>query len=163
MGIIATAPAGIAQPRYETIGVGAARRLQHHLLGCIRAPVKDVVPYRAVQQGRILGDHADMSAQGVLTDLGYILPVDQDPAPLHVMETQQQIDQGGLARARAADQTDALIRADMQVEVLQHVAALAVVEADLIEANFSLADHQLLRILMIGYRLRSGNRSEERR
>src|SRR5690606_41892814 len=109
------------------------------------------------QQGRILGDHADMSAQGVLTDLGYILPVDQDPAPLHVMETQQQIDQGGLACSRTADQTDTFARADMQVEILEHAAALAVAEADLIEAIFSLADHQPLRILMIGYRLRSGN------
>src|SRR5690606_8609277 len=102
---------------------------------------KDVAPYRAVQQRGVLGDHADMSAQGVLTDLGNILPVDQDPAPLHVMETQQQIDQGGLACSRTADQTDALTRADMQVEVLQHAAALVVVEADLLEANFSLADH----------------------
>src|SRR5690606_8185460 len=157
MGIIATAPAGVAEPRDETIGVGAARRLQHHLLGCIRASVEDVVPYRAVQQRGVLGDHADMSAQGVLADLGSIRPVAQGPAPLHVMETQQQIDQGGLARARAADQTDTFARADMQVEILEHAAALAVVEADLSEANFSLADHQLLRILMIGYRLRSGN------
>jgi len=42
--------------------------------------------------------------------VGDVLAIDQDAAVLDVVEAQQQVDDGGLACARAADQADLLGR-----------------------------------------------------
>jgi hypothetical protein len=47
-----------------------------------------------------------------------VLAVDGDAPALRLVKAQQQVDQRGLARARAADQADALARADVQVQVV---------------------------------------------
>src|SRR5690606_27843162 len=96
MGVEAAATLGVTQARYEAVGMGVAGGLQQHLLGGVRAAVEDVVPYRAAEQGGVLGHHADVFTQGILADFGDILPVDQDAAAFHVVEAQQQVDQGRL-------------------------------------------------------------------
>src|SRR5690606_41842272 len=58
---------------------------------------------------------------------------DQDAAAFAVVEAQQQVDQGRLAGAGAADQADLLARAHVQVQALDHAALLAVVEGDVVD------------------------------
>ena len=71
------------------------RRRLHLCLGGVGAAVKDVRAHRAVQQGTVLGHHADGAAQGVLGDLPHVLTVDQDAPSLGIAETQEQIHQAG--------------------------------------------------------------------
>src|ERR1041385_1104644 len=72
------------------------------------ATVTNVITDTTVQKGGILGHHRDLRAQALLRDVRDVLPVDQDAAAFQIEEAQQQIDQRGLARARAADQPDLL-------------------------------------------------------
>src|ERR1041385_5598384 len=80
-----------------------------------------------------------------------ILPVDQDASALQVVETEQQVDQGRLAGARAADQSDLLARPHRQGEVLDYPGLAAVVEADVLEADLAARYHQGLRIRRIDH------------
>ena len=68
------------------------------------------------------------------------VPSMRDRAALAVVEAQQQVDDRRLAGAGAADEADLLARADVQVELVDHAALLAVVEADVVEADVALDD-----------------------
>ena len=74
----------------------------HRFVARVGPAIADVLADRAVQQGRILRDHPDLLAQGVLCRRGDVLPIDQDPPALDVVEAQEQIDQCRLACARPA-------------------------------------------------------------
>jgi hypothetical protein len=63
-------------------------------------------------------------AQAFLADLGDVLPIDQDPPALHVVQAQQQVDQGRFAGAGRPDQADFLAGLDVQVETADDPASL---------------------------------------
>ena len=68
--------------------------------------------------------------------LAQIHPADADGAGGGIVKAQEQVGQGGLARAGAADQRDHLARLDFQLDVAQdHFGAVA--EADVVKMNFS--------------------------
>ncbi|MCY1182550.1 hypothetical protein D9M73_231150 [compost metagenome] len=90
----------------ETVGLGIGRSGADLRFGRVRAAIGDVVANRAMQQRSVLGDHANGAAQAVLRDLGDVLPVDAYFPLIHVVEAQQQVDQGGFTGAGAADQAD---------------------------------------------------------
>ena len=73
-----------------------------------------------MQERGVLRHHADRRAQALLRDVADVLAVDADAALLELVEAQQQVDERRLARARAADEADALARADHEVEVVEH-------------------------------------------
>lgn len=85
--------------------LGAARGRLHRGVVGVWPAVQQVVAHRAVQQGGILRHHAHLGAQAVLCHPRDILAIDQDTTAIQVVETQQQIDDGGLAGAGTADQT----------------------------------------------------------
>ena len=87
-----------------------------------RPAVGDVGGDRAMQERRVLRDHADRGAQALLRHVADVLAVDADAALLDLVEAQQQVDERRLARARAADQADALARPHDEVEVVEHRA-----------------------------------------
>ncbi|MND61060.1 hypothetical protein D3C80_523060 [compost metagenome] len=142
-GVVTAVALAVAELADETIGLGAGRSGADLRLGRIGAAIGDVVANRAVQQRGVLGDHADGAAQAVLGDLGHVLPVDADFPTVHVVETQQQVDQGGLASAGAADQTDFFARADVQAQVVEYLTLAVVVEADLVETHRAPLGYQL--------------------
>ncbi|MNE93451.1 hypothetical protein D3C80_1913040 [compost metagenome] len=69
-----------------------------HFFRRIRTAIHDVLAHRAMQQRRVLRNHADACAKRILRDLGNILPINQDAAFLKIVETQQQIDERGFTR-----------------------------------------------------------------
>ena len=93
-----------------------------------------------------------MAAQAILRHMGDVLPVNQDAAGLHVIETQQRIDQRRFSRAAAPDQADFLARPDMQIQMLDdgqvrslfgisgHAALIA--KTHILEADIAGADRQ---------------------
>ncbi|MNI68852.1 hypothetical protein D3C73_1245680 [compost metagenome] len=78
----------------ESVGPSLMHGLPEFGIGGIGLAVKQVVTDRAMQQGRILSDHADAFAQAFLADVGDVLAVDENLPAFHVVEAQQQIDQG---------------------------------------------------------------------
>src|SRR5512145_1463824 len=65
-----------------------------------RPAVADVRRDGAVEEGRILRDHADRRTQALLRDLRDVLAVDENAALLEIEEAQQQVDDRRFARAR---------------------------------------------------------------
>ena len=106
-----------------------------------RAAVANVLGDGPMQQRGVLGHDADGSAQAFLRDGADVLPVDADRSALHVVEAQQQVDQRGLARAAAADESDALAGLHGEVEVVQDACSRilrpAVAEAHGLETDFA--------------------------
>src|SRR6516164_11823589 len=77
-------------------------------LARVRPPVADVVADRAVQERCVLGHDGNLPAQTLLRNARDILPVDEDAAAFEIEEAQQQVHDGGLAGAGAADKADLL-------------------------------------------------------
>ncbi|MCY1553675.1 hypothetical protein D9M68_901820 [compost metagenome] len=103
-----------------------------------------------MQERCILRHDADIGAQAILRHLGDVVPVDQDVAIGAIVEAQQQVDDGRLARPRTTDKADLLARTDMQVEIVDHAGLLAVVERDILELDVALDHGQCLGFGLIG-------------
>jgi hypothetical protein len=154
------------------VGVGGLRGFDDLVAGLVRLAVGDVVVDRDREQERVVGRHADLLAQAVLSDVPYVVAVDRDRAVLHVVEALEEPRDGRLAAAGRADQRDGLARADAQRETVEdpgpepdlgrvrdHVVALIhrrVGEADAVEPDVAAnppihvrAEHG--RIRFIGY------------
>ena len=61
-----------------------------------------------------------------------------DLAPLHVVETEQQVQNRAFARTRMADQRDRLALARAERDVLEHILARLVAERHVVEAHVAL-------------------------
>ena len=86
-----------------------------------------------------------------LRGAGDVLPVDQDAAPVHVVEPLDQLDERRLAGAGMADQADALARPDRHREIaVERQQMAAVVERHMLERNAALADADGRGIVAIG-------------
>src|SRR5215471_987699 len=98
-----------------------------------------VVDVLVRQQPEILEHTSDPAAQvGNLPvgDLGQVLAGDVDPALAGPLLSQDQPQEGGLARARRADQEDELALLDVETDVLQSRPALVGVRlSDVIEVD----------------------------
>ena len=84
------------------------KRQLHLLVGGVQLAVADVVADGAVEQPRVLQHHAEHRAQVVAREVADIVAAYLDGARLHVVEAHEQLDHGGLAGARGADQRDGL-------------------------------------------------------
>ena len=65
-------------------------------------------------------------------DGGDILAINQDMAALNIVQAQDQLHQGGFSRTRWPDETDALLRLDVDIEVFEH-RPRGVGEGDVVE------------------------------
>ncbi len=74
------------------------------------------------------------------------MSVDEDAARLDVEQPEQQVDHRRLAGPRRTDQRHPLARPDMQVEVLDDAAALAIMERHILEDDVAFRWRQYLRI-----------------
>src|SRR6056297_2006606 len=99
-----------------------------------------------------------MAAQAFLRDLGNVVPVDQDAATVGVVESQEQLDERGLARARSAHEPHALARLDRQRYSLYSAKTLAVVMSQVLDVDASFLEVEFLRAGLVHQRdrLRDG-------
>ena len=105
----------------------------HFFLARAFAAISDVVADGVVEQHAVLRDDADGAAQGLLGDGGDILPVDQDAPGPRIVEAEQQPGDGGLARARRADDGGAGSGGDFEAEAVQDLPVAVIAEADVVE------------------------------
>src|SRR6185436_19376774 len=135
----------------EFIGMGAHRGADDLFGFRIRLAIANVVPDRAVEQGGVLGHHADLGAQALLGDLGDILAVNDNAARFEVVEPKKQADERRLPGAGATDEADLLARLQGKRQILDNaalvaIAVLAVVESDRLETNLAAIDLERLGI-----------------
>ena len=81
-------PAAGSTPHFvgALLGRHAGVEIKHVAYRGTQPAIGDIVADGAVQQRRVLGDHADGAAQAVLGDVGDVLPVDADLAAVDVVE-----------------------------------------------------------------------------
>ena len=108
------------------------------LVGGVQLAVADVVANGAVEQPRVLQHHAEQAAQIVAREIADVRAADLDAARLHVVEAHEQLDHGGLAGARGADQRDGLAFRHLGREVLDHRLLRIVAEAHVVELHVAL-------------------------
>ena len=156
-GGIAAMTVPVAKIGHEAVSMGHVGGDDHLVFAGLGPAVADVLQNRAVQQRGILGHHADLGAQALLRHPSDVLAVDQDAPGLQIVEAQQQVDQGRLARAGAAHETHLLARWHRQRKVLDHASALAVVEADAFVADLASGDGQRARGRAVDHLLGPGD------
>ena len=101
--VVAAPPFGIGKVGDEIRCFGTSGGLHHFFVRRVRAAVDDVVAHGAVQQAGILRYQSDLGAQAFLGNVADVLAVDGNRTALRFVKAQEQIDDGGLARAAAAD------------------------------------------------------------
>ena len=104
----------------------ALGRLAQLLVGCVRIADAQVLGDRAVEQQRLLIDHADIVAQRRELHGADVHAVDFDRAGLRIERAMQQRERGRLAGAGGADERDGLARQHRERKV-RDGGALAVI------------------------------------
>ena len=118
------------------------------------AAIGDVVADGVVEQHRILGNDAEHRAQRGLGHAPDVLPVDQDAPGEWIVEAEQQASDGGLARARGADDGDLVARRNLEAEAVEDGAVGLVAEHHVVEHHRRLADDQRRGARGVGHLLR---------
>ena len=129
----------------EAVDRCTARRSLDLGLPCAIASVADVVPDAVVEQHGVLRDDPDRRAEAFLSDVADVLPVDQDPAALGVVEAVEQPGEGRFASPRRADHRAARSGGNVEGHAFQDLAVGVVAEADVLKPEMAATDHQRTR------------------
>ncbi len=108
------------QRRDEAVRVHRPGGLAHPGVGDVVVAEADVAGDRAREQMNVLQHEPEQPAQPGRTHVAHIGAVHDDPSARHVVEPQQQADQGRLARAGRPDDADALSGPDLERDVPEH-------------------------------------------
>ena len=136
-------PLPLAARELVRIAVEEGRRqadVDHRLLHPLRPPVEAVDDQRLGQRGAdrvprvqravgVLEHHLHVAAVGLARGLAHRLAADLDPAGPGVEQEPDALQDRGLARARLADEAEALARADREADVVEDLPRL-VAEAE---------------------------------
>ena len=133
------------------MNVGTAGRFFHLGTRGTGAAIGNVVFHRVVEQHRVLRHDANGLAHAGLGDLLDVLPVKQNPPPLHVIKAKQQAGQRGLARAGRADDRHRFARRHLKAHIVQDGAGRVVGEVDMLKTHLAVADVQRFRTGHIGH------------
>ena len=105
-------------------------------VGGVGPAVGDVVPDRAGEEVRLLGDEPELAPVGRQGQVAEVGAVGRDPAGGGVVEAGQQLHHRGLPGARPPDEGHRLPRPDGQVDPVEGPALTgAVVEPDTLQAE----------------------------
>src|SRR5690606_7243203 len=110
----------------------------------------DVVADGAMHQHRFLADDAELGAQRALRQVANVVAIEQNTPPLNIEQAQHEVDDGGLACAGGAYQSDPFAGADLEVQVLDDSFFLAVMEGNIRETDIACSlvhDARIRRIL----------------
>ena len=103
---------------------------------------------RSREQHTFLRHETDLIAQILHRNVSNIFSVERNLSARHIIETWDQVDQRRFTAAGASDDRRRLARLGNEVDVMQHILLGArITEVDVIEADNSVVNLQLLRIL----------------
>ena len=103
-----------------------ARRPAHALVVDVLVSEPNVVGDRSRKQMHVLQHQAEQPAQIGEIERADVHAVDGDPAPLNVVEAQQQVDQRRLPRAGCTDNPDALTGLHLEADVPENPVGICV-------------------------------------
>ena len=108
------------------------------LIRGVQATVADVIHDGAGENEAVLQHDAHLRAQRVQRYLGNVVPVDEHPAGIDVVETRDEVDDRRFAGTRGTDKRDGLARFHIEIEVLQNVDGAVVGECHVVERHVAL-------------------------
>ena len=123
----------------EGLGIGIARGGPDLVLRRVPIAVAQIVAGGRGEDHHFLRDHrnplADVGRVGVLE----VDAIERDAAFLRIVETLGELEDGGLARARRADQGELFVGADPEREIVQrgYFEPGRIAEADMLERQFA--------------------------
>ena len=94
-------------------------RRDHIFIAGIQTPEQNIFLHRAIEQKRVLQNHAHLFAQRLLSHCPQVNTVHAHTAVSWVMEARQQFDDGRLARARLPHKRDRLARIHIQINLIE--------------------------------------------
>ena len=158
------AAAIFAQRRVQALGQGVGPFLQLHLLQHVRHLVavgrqmaqRHVVGQRTFDDEYLLGNIAHQLVPCVAVAGGQLAAVDADAAFGGREETQQEVEQRGLARTAGAPHPDAFAPTDFEVQAVEQQAAVRKGKAQVLQADAPLEGKSLGRVSGF-FRIRVGN------
>src|SRR5690606_3648658 len=117
--------------------------------------VADVVANRAREQERRLLDDAKVGAVGVKVEVTDVVTIDEQAAPLELVEARDELAEARLACTGMADQGYRLAGFDGQLEVLEHLLLVGITEVDGGElyATLHLRQRQVTGLAHAGFRV----------
>src|SRR6266568_7650018 len=128
----------------ELVGGGGFRGGDDLLLAGAEAAIGDVRAYRVVEQGDLLADQRDGTAQRAERHLADILSVDGDAPGVDVVEARNEVENGGLAGAGGADQGDSLAGRHHEIGAGERRRRPVIAEGDAAEADLAAAHGERL-------------------
>ena len=132
------------------MGVYRFRSGDDFIIRGIQLPIADIILDCSRKQEIVLGHDTHLMPQafnGYLTD---IMAVNIDMALLDIIETADQINNGGFTRTCRAYQSNGFSRTDMEAHLIQDFGYAVIGKSDLIEHHISLYLGKLLHIILIG-------------
>ena len=139
----------VGQPRDELVRADRARRSLGLRIGSARLAEADVVGDRTREEEVLLSDRHDRAAQVDLGEVAQTDAVERDAPLARVPEAGREASDGGLPRARLADEGDGLTGRDEQVEVVQN-RALTVREPNTVETDLATRGDERPRVRRLG-------------
>src|ERR1700728_342505 len=101
----------------------------------VRPAVAEIVADRVVEENRFLGDDGHLLAQGPQRDVVDRVAVDAHLAGGDLVETRQEIHEGGFSSATGTDDGHDSSRGNLHIDILQDQSVVIVSESDAIEFN----------------------------
>src|ERR1700757_1253262 len=106
------------------------RRFNNLFLGRIRPAIGDVLANGGGEKKRVLKNDRDLSAQRFLRNLSDIATIEGHGTGGRIVKARHQAEQRAFARARAAHESDNLIRRDGKIDIAQNDSAFGVTKID---------------------------------
>ena len=108
--------------------------------------IADVVAHASPKEPGLLQDHTEGRAERPARELAQVHAVEENPPLVHIVEPEQQIDEGRLAAARGSDEGEAPARGDVQVDVFEELLVLVVGEPHMLDIEPSLRLRKIERL-----------------
>ena len=128
----------VGQARNHLVETGAPRRFHHRLVTGPELTIGDILANGAAEQEHILLHDADLAAQGRLRHVPDVDAIDRDRAAVELVEARQERAERGLAGAGGTNDSHGLAGLDGQAHPVEHLAAVLIAEADVVEDDIAL-------------------------
>ena len=122
----------------KSVGVGGLGGLHHLLVAGVKLTVADIVPDGAGEQPGVLQYHSDHGAEGFAVHVPHVDTVYGDASALHVVKTQNQIDQRGFTGSGGPHNGDLVSGTHMEIQVMDQQPVVGVSELYMVEVHISL-------------------------
>ena len=93
--------------------------------------------HAAGEEETLLRNDPELAAERFLGDVTEVCPVNCDAAGARIVEAHEQFGDGRFPGAGVADESDGCARGDVELQAVQHLGALPVAEANLLEVHMT--------------------------